>query len=310
MTSFPRVALAGGTANLGHDILDALLAKPYLFSVTVLTRCGSSSSHSQPPQVKTVEIGSYTDETPLITAVRGHDVLLSVLPGAVSLQLDPILLSAAVKAGVKRFLPSDYTLDVLHPKVREVAAVAPLGARTALADRIVTTAETGQIEYTSIMTVGLLDWALEHGFGSFNIPRREATLYDDGVNKCTACTTPFVAQAVVAVLQMPEAETRNRRIGVAEVEYSGVEMLEAMEKVTGQKWNVKRVSTEALLVNGRKALVEGNARAAYVAHVVALNFDGSGPARFEKGLEWNRDGKFSVQRKSLQQILREAVERN
>ena len=42
----------------------------------------------------------------------GHDILISALPAAVALQLEPTIVQASIEAGVRRFMPSEYTLDV------------------------------------------------------------------------------------------------------------------------------------------------------------------------------------------------------
>jgi hypothetical protein len=91
------------------------------------------------------------------------------------------------------------------------------------------------------------------------------------------------------MLQMAE-EAKNRRIKIAEVQYSGLRFLDALETATDTSWNVKHISTTQVLEESRRALGQGDVRGVYVGHVLKLNFDGSGALDFPEGLEWNDSG--------------------
>ena len=302
-----RVALVGSTGLLGSKILQSLLSTPSIKQITTLTR--ASSSLSLDSRVKVIKVASYDDETMLIEALRDHDIVISAISGTVYPEVDKLLLSACVKAGLKRFMPSEFTLDICHSAVKPIASGTLLAAKTDFAERLAELAKAGQIEYTTLVTGGLIDWALEHGFGGVNLAQKELVLFDKGFNTCTACTTDFVARAVTTILQMPEEETRNRRIRIAEIRYSGTQLLDALRIATSTSWLVKYASTEQALESGRQALEQGDVRGAYVGHVLKLNYDGSGAADFPEGLAWNKDGKFSIARKSLEDIVSEALER-
>ncbi len=300
-----RVAIVGGTGFLGSKVLRSLLSTSAVTQITVLSRV--TSSHSFDSRVRVVKVVSYEDENALVLAFRNHDLVISAVSGASYPEIDELLLSACIMAGVKRFMPSEYTLDVCHPAVKAIAGRTLLAAKTTFANSLAELAANGKIEYT--VTGGLLDWALYHGFGGIKLHQRELTLFDNGINSCTACTTDFVAQALSAVLQMPEEETRNRRIHIAEVQYTGLQLLDALQKATGRDWEIKHLSTTQSLSNGRKALEQGDVRGAYLGHVLKLNFDGSGAADFPEGLGWNSVGDFKIARKSLGVIIEEALER-
>jgi uncharacterized protein YbjT (DUF2867 family) len=299
-----RVALVGGTGSLGSLILKVLLTTPTITQITAVTRTSSSLTPLD-PRVTVVRVPSYDDSPALTAAFRDHDVVISALSAAVSTHIDSLLVTAATKAGVERFMPSEYTLDLSHPSVKEIAGGTRLGARVALVERLADLATRGEIAYTTFACGGWLDWGLETGFLGFDLKKQEATLYDGGTAMATGCTMGFVAEAVGAVLRMPEAETRNRRIRIAEVRYSGKLLLGALEEKTGSGWIVRDVSTEQALEDGRKALERRDARAAYVGHVLKLNFDGSGVADFPEGLTWGE----GLARKRLEEIVEEALER-
>ncbi|WDF33200.1 NmrA family NAD(P)-binding protein [Arthrobacter agilis] len=113
MTS--TVLLAGATGDLGRRIVRELLtADPGTF-LRVLTRPGSGTAHGMYADEERVAVheAAYTDHAALVAALSGADVVVSALSGARSVIVDAqrALLAAAVDAGVRRFIPSDYSAD-------------------------------------------------------------------------------------------------------------------------------------------------------------------------------------------------------
>ncbi len=243
--------------------------------------------------------------------LQGHDLLISALPAAAALELEPTIVQAASEAGGRRFMPSEYTLDVTQATVRALVAgggaPALITGRVDWADRLAAIAAQGQIEYTTLVTSGLLDLLLASGMFGFDVAHQRAVLYDRGKAQATGCTLAFVGRCVVAVVRMPEVETQNRGIQVAEVAYTGQALLGELERATGQPWTVEHVSTDEALAQGKEALARGDGRAAYLRYIAKLNFDGSGVAHLAEGLAWNRSGAYAVSRKSLRETVAEAV---
>lgn len=107
------VLVAGATGDLGSRIVRELLTHDT--TVRVLTRPGSGTAQRQygeTPRVDIVE-AAYTDPAALEAAASGVDVVVSAINGLRSVIIDAqrALLEAAVSAGVKRFIPSDYSDD-------------------------------------------------------------------------------------------------------------------------------------------------------------------------------------------------------
>ena len=149
-----------------------------------------------------------------------------------------------------------------------------------------------------------MDWWFENGNLGLDVNGKKATLYDGGEKEATGSTTDFIAQCVGAVVRMNQEQTKNKRIRIAEVRYSGKKLLEAFEEVTGEKWEVEEKSKNALLNEGREAGAKGDMRAFYLGNILKLNFDGEGAAFFERGLDF---GDGLVQRRSLTDIVKTAV---
>ena len=111
MTS--TVLVAGATGDLGQRIVGELLRNDTL--VRVLTRPGSGKAHGIYGGQDRVEIHEvdYTDAPAMVSALSGVDAVVSAVSGArpVIIDIQRALLTAAVDAGVARFIPSDYSAD-------------------------------------------------------------------------------------------------------------------------------------------------------------------------------------------------------
>lgn len=117
------VLVAGATGDLGTRIVRALLTHDA--HVRVLTRSASSPAAARlvaeaggdgptagESRLSVVE-ASYDDHAALVTALAGVDVVVSAVSGTrpVIVDAQTALLRAAVDAGVRRFVPSDYSAD-------------------------------------------------------------------------------------------------------------------------------------------------------------------------------------------------------
>jgi uncharacterized protein YbjT (DUF2867 family) len=301
--AFQKIAIAGATGYLGQKVLSSLLAIPTITQITVLTRSTPSHDFPSSPVLSVIAI-PYEDHDSLTSAIQGHDVLISTIAGIAAEQTDALLTSAVIAAGVKRFMPSEYTLDVMHPHAIDVAGSTVLTGRIRNARELQALAEMGTIEYTTLVPGGILDWWFENGDLGVDRKRKKIILYDGGEKEVTGSTTDFIASCVGAVVRMDPEQTKNKRIRIAEVKYSGTKLLNAFEEVTGEEWEVEEKSTDLLLDEGRKAEAEGDRRAFYLSNILRLNFDGEGAAFFEEGLNF---GDGTVQRRTLTGIVKTAV---
>lgn len=105
--------VAGATGDLGHRIVREL--RRHDVRVRVLTRPGSGADPAPFGADEGVEVvrAAYTDQAALTAAAEGTDVVVSAVSGVRPVILDAqrALLRATVAAGVRRFVPSDYSAD-------------------------------------------------------------------------------------------------------------------------------------------------------------------------------------------------------
>lgn len=304
MALFQTIAVAGASGTLGQKIIEHLLDVPGITKITALRRSAPPVEDIQNPIISYTQVVSYENHTELVKALRGHDLLVSAIAGAVAGTVDMLLADAAVVAGVKRFMPSEYTVDVMHPHSVAFAGSTILATKIASANKLDHLAHAGEIEYTTLVTGPFLDfWVSQKVEGIVDLNHNAVMLYDGGEYHVTGCSLDFVSLCVCAVITMPQDATRNRRIRVAETQFSGKELVRALEEVTGKKWTGLQKTTEALVVESLAARSKGDMRGFYVGQILKLAFDGEGSCYFAEGAAFGK----ALRRYSLQDIIRCAL---
>lgn len=192
-----NVLLIGVTGSLGNLIAEQLLARQA--QLRVLLRPGSRAKlgPALAAQVQIVE-----DES---LAFTGIDTVISAVQGGPDTIITDQLrwLAAARAAGVRRFIPSDFSFDffgladgenINSDWRRQFARQAP--------------AVAGPVEIVHIMNGCFLDYGVLFGFlGAINLQKREAYLWGDGQAKMEfttyADTAAYTAEAALAPTPQP-----------------------------------------------------------------------------------------------------------
>lgn len=152
---YKTVAIAGATGNLGPSIVNALLEAG--FQVTVLNRIGSKPH----PTLNSIEV-DYTSVPSLTAALQGKDVFISNIPHH---GVQKPLIDAAIAAGVKRFLPSEFGMDVMRDGKTANLPYFRDGKKAIQEYLRRKSAEGMEMTWTSVVTGLFLDWCLDVGFG-------------------------------------------------------------------------------------------------------------------------------------------------
>ncbi|KAJ5546768.1 isoflavone reductase family protein [Penicillium frequentans] len=233
-----NVMVMGAGGLFGTEVLSAL-QKEGSFNLSILSRKSSRSSFPSHIKVHTVDDDYPIDQ--LIDAFKGQDALVSTLPGrpyTVHLRM----IDAAIQAGVKRFIPTEYGNNTCAA----AAELVVLYAEKAKVIAYLKTKESTGLTWTAIHTGQFFDWGLESGWLDYYLKERLVTIYDSGDKPWSTSTLGTASAAVVKVLLKPE-ETTNRPIYVASFTVSQRQVLEALEKATGTTWEVQRMSSEDAL---------------------------------------------------------------
>ena len=225
------------TGNLGPAVLNALLSAD--FQVTVLTR--QSSSPNLPASV-TVKPVNYSSLDSLKTALQGQDAVVSTIASA-SIDDQKLLVEAAVQAGVKRFIPSEFGANTMNEKARALPVFHP---KIAVQDKLKEVASSGGMTYTIIPTGPFLDWGIAGGL-IFSPKEKSIDIYDDGEQLFSANTLPTVGKAVASVLKNPDA-TKNRAVFFQDTVLSNNKLLAMGKKATvSDDWKTQHIKVDDLL---------------------------------------------------------------
>lgn len=141
---------AGGT-NIGHHITKAL-SQDSSFELSILSRAGSKSTY--PPNANIITIPDNPTHEDYVHALRGQDAVVSGL-GFEGKPTEKALIDAAVEAGVKRFLPSEYGVDNTNPAA---SGLSPVFKRKADVIEYLKSKERSGLSWTAVPTGMWLDW--------------------------------------------------------------------------------------------------------------------------------------------------------
>ena len=209
-------------------MLDALVSSGK-FNVTVIKRQSSASTYPASVKVAEADLASVDSVT---AAFKGQDAVVSTV-GTEGLPGQSIFVDAAVAAGVKRFLPSDFGSDLSNPLV---AALPVFGYKIAVHKQIREAAAANPgFTYTFVSNGAFLDWGLQMNF-VLAWKEGKPTIYDGGDRVFSATALDSVAQAVVGVLEHLE-ETKNRFVYVKDIDITQNQLLEMAKKIDpAKKW--------------------------------------------------------------------------
>lgn len=186
------------------------------------------------------------------------------------------LVDAAVRAGVKRFLPSEFSSSSEDPAV---LGLLPLFEVKKNLIEYLKNKEQDGLSWTGLATGLLFDWVsdnspqkvsrtddekgLANGFLGYDINNRTAKIWDNGNKKFTLTNEKQLAHAVVSILEHPN-ETRNRYLYVYSVVTTQNEILQSLEKATGEKWTAEKTTTDAEVAEARKRLSAGDFNGGFI----------------------------------------------
>ncbi|KAL8407706.1 hypothetical protein RB594_006517 [Gaeumannomyces avenae] len=163
------------------------------------------------------------------------------------------LIDAAADAGVYRFIPSDFSLDPLSPKLNALPIFMARGRRH---EHLAARCKESGMTWTSVACGPFLDWNLRTGFMNIDIFNRKATLMDGGNNAVPWTSLDDVGRAVAELMLRP-GETENRPVFVQTCAASPRRMLELCRDAFGtapDDWDV-RCADSTVVRDGAMTLV-------------------------------------------------------
>lgn len=294
-----NIVVIGASGTIGKAILDALV-KSGKFSVTVTTRKDSSATF--PDQVK-VEKTDYSDSS-LAQIFQGQDAVVSAITGG-ALSEQHKIIDAAVKAGVKRFLPSEFGTDTTNKNGRDICPV--FTAKMDVIDRLEAKArENSNFSWTAVATGLFFDFCLRSAFLGIDLKAQTANIWGSGDQRWSTTNVETVGKSVVGVLERP-AETKNRFVWVESFSTSQNDVVAALEKTTGKRWQVNKVKTADQIKTGNELVAKGESAGIALLIIGAIfTEDVDTGADFSKSRKIDND-LLGLPKEDLQTTIQEIV---
>jgi len=202
------ISVVGATGNVGSEITTAFLDKK-TYTVRVVARPDWQNKEADKKskilsfQQKGAHIveADLSDTKSIVNALKGTDVVICALSGA-ALGLQIAVIEAAKQAGVKRFVPSEFGMDIT--KVKEFPLLGgKLQARTAI--------EASGMEWTYIITGYFLDTTFTPFLGT-DLQKHTATIFGDGNAKVTLTLIKDFCQIIPDIIENPASKNATLNI--------------------------------------------------------------------------------------------------
>jgi nucleoside-diphosphate-sugar epimerase len=223
------IVLAGATGNLGGRIARSILKRGA--EVRAIVRHGSDPEkveelRKQGAAITEVDFNSISE---LSEACLGGSCVISALSGLrdVIVETQTLLLDAAVKAGVPRFIPSDYAIDFtkLPPGTNR-----NLDLRREFHERL----DNAPIAATSILNGMFTD--LLTGEAPFILFKFKRVVYWEDANQEMDFTTMDDAAEYTAAASLDSSTPRFLRIAGDQISARG--LMEVVSEVTGENFRL------------------------------------------------------------------------
>lgn len=283
------ILVAGATGNLGLKICRELIKRNV--SVRAIARRGSDTKKVRTLKSMGVDVFQVdlSDEKELIGACAGVSCVVSALAGLqeVIIETQGWLLQAAVKAGVPRFIPSDFSTDF---------TIIPIGENRNfdLRKRFHELLDQSSIRATSIFNGAFAD-ILRYNTPLFNAPQKTIAYYGDKMDWKIDFTTMDDTAAFTAMAAVDETAPRYLRI--ASFRVSPAELANLSEQYKGSRFStVNMGSMEDFSANNkaqRAAYPEGEnelyakwQQSQYVYSMFLVHHEALDNDRYE-GLSWS-----------------------
>ncbi|KAI0385561.1 NAD(P)-binding protein [Hypomontagnella monticulosa] len=283
-----KIAIVGATGTIGVHIVDELL-KLGKHEITAITRKDSSSANSVPSGVKVAKV-DYDDESTLVDALQGQDVLVITMHTRAPPDTQLKLVRAAAAANVPFVLPNEWGCDMEDEQLAKDILLGDIeGPVRKLCE------ELGKSSWIGVATGFWYAYSLGFGNATFGMEwkKREFTFFDDGETKINSITWAQTGRAVAKLLSLPVtpekegapslSDYKNKFIFVSSFCLTQKEMFAEVLRVSGTKesdWTIKYESSAERFQEAQKRLFGGD-QTAFPQLLYSRNFFKDGPGNFE-----------------------------
>jgi uncharacterized protein YbjT (DUF2867 family) len=225
--------------------------------VTVIQRASSKSTLPK-SRAKVITVADTYPVEELTQAFRGQDVVLNAIT-SLSVSEQHRIIDAAIAAGVKRYVPSEFGLINSDPRA---AALSPVFREKGEVQQYLKDRQDTGLTWTSFACGMWLKWSIEHNFLGIDYAGQKFKIWDDGEGYFSCTTLEDTASAVVNALKK-SAETANKLLLISNFATTQNELFAAIEELSGKKFERSYVKTDELVADAHKRLANGDIYAAF-----------------------------------------------
>lgn len=233
------IALVGATGHLGGLIARELLADQTV-DLRILVRPASRAKAADlEARGAGVVEGDLSDEAALAALTKDAYTVISAVQGGPETIIDAQrrLLAAARASGVRRFIPSDFSLDMFTVPEGGIVTADMRRAFARIAD-----AERGDVEVVHILIGGFLDRDVLFGFIRVIDPQtRKAYVWGDGSSPADWTTYADTARYTAAVAVDDDEIGPVFSAAGDTLDFAGI--VAAYEEASGTKLSIERLGT-------------------------------------------------------------------
>ncbi|EPQ31056.1 uncharacterized protein PFL1_01245 [Pseudozyma flocculosa PF-1] len=232
--TYSKIAIAG-VGHIGKPIAEALLSAN--LDVKILSRTSAAKPGLEAAKVVAID---YNDASGLAAALDGVEVVISTLGGGAALDGDQIQLAdAAKRAGVRLFVPSDFSTDMdLIPRDDAGRLPAFWRGKGVAYDHL----ERIGLPYLRIVNNAFGDY-LYSPFIGFDFDRRTVQVVGDLDRRLVVSAERDVGAFLAHVLTtLPAEQLENRALRLQSFKTTWRHAIQAAERARGIELRVENVS--------------------------------------------------------------------
>jgi uncharacterized protein YbjT (DUF2867 family) len=293
-----KIAIVGAGGKLGKPTLKALLSK----GVHTITAIQRNESTSEFPSEVAVKKGSFTDESFLVDAFKGQDVLIVIVP-IPNMDLGDIFIRAAAKAGVPYILPTEFGVDT--PKMEnDHSMMGPKMARRRLVE------ELGGSSWIAVIVNFWLDANIQSSLWGIDVKGRKAEILKGADAKISTTTVSRSGEGIAVLLSLPEAELaryKNRSYYYSSFELSQRDIFEAIKRATGTKdtdWDIIEKDAAHVVQDCDLKIRNGDGYAEWY-RLFVMSFQGIQGSNYEEKVVDLR--RYGLPNENLDEVIKRAI---
>lgn len=236
MSSLIKNVLVFGASDTTCAPILAALRRRRKFKLAIAMRPGSSVSAIDPSVA--VHIVDYHSPISLDAAFKGQDAIVSGLT-IFAVPIQQAIIDAAIRAGVKRLIPSDYGINTTHPSAGTAIPTTTMKRDTIAYLRQRQGLGASRLSWTAICVESYPDWAMRTGYFGGDSTPLAAQLLGDETSHPEATNLARIGETVAKCLEKP-VETSNRYVYIHSVHVTQAKVSKAIDTASTHTWRKER----------------------------------------------------------------------